>query len=179
MIGAKQNGQQPPESRSSTGTKVRFLHPGRSSGARTLQLDRLNTPQLLRRAQISGARLPLTQPASARTFFPKNLLKTELVLQCGYTVSNRFWLTNRIYRKQKTRPRLTGSRFAYKDFRFSALFTSGFDPRNRKRSPLNRTKISRPNAAKRGVRACHLYVGRMLLLPGETATNGLHRTYPE
>ncbi len=40
----------------------------------------------------------------------------------GHTTSNRFWPKNKCHRKQKTRPRLTGSRIAWIDLLFSAQF---------------------------------------------------------
>jgi hypothetical protein len=51
---------------------------------------------------------------------------------CEFTqfpvISNRFWLKNRSYRKQKTKPCLTGARTAFSDSRFSRDFRANFAP---------------------------------------------------
>ena len=52
--------------------------------------------------------------------------KNETVFQSGCTTSNRFWVKNRSYRKQTTKPCLTGSRFARKDFQKSAKMNPNF-----------------------------------------------------
>jgi hypothetical protein len=52
--------------------------------------------------------------------------KNETVFQSGCTTSNRFWVKNRSHRKQTTKPCLTGSRFAHKEFRESAKINPNF-----------------------------------------------------
>jgi hypothetical protein len=51
------------------------------------------------------------------------------------TISNRFWLINRSYRKQTIKPLLTGSRFAYKLFEIRQVFTQNLAPENLRETP--------------------------------------------
>ena len=51
------------------------------------------------------------------------------------TISNRFWPKNRSYRKQPTKPLLTGSRFAHKLFEIRQVFSQNFAPENLRKAP--------------------------------------------
>ena len=51
------------------------------------------------------------------------------------TISNWFWPRNRSYRKQMIKPRLTGSRFAYKLFEIRQVSTQNLAPANLRETP--------------------------------------------
>jgi hypothetical protein len=93
--------------------------------------------------------------------------------------STRFWSKSRSCRKQTIKPLLPGATTTCSDLAFLALFSNNVAKSDRERRRPNGTKLFHSPAAKSSVRVRHLYVGRMLLLPGETATNGVHRTHPE
>jgi hypothetical protein len=136
--------------------------------------------QLLRPRRLSGAHLSAAQPVSRQTApTAKGSLKTERIFRSGHTTSDPYWPKNRSYRKQAIKPCLTGTRIACKDSDFLALFDNSLAVSHSKRKRLRGTILLWPRAAKRGDPVSDLYRGRMLLLARETATNGLHRTYPE
>jgi hypothetical protein len=91
-------------------------------------------------------------------------LKTERFFQSCSTTSNRNWPTNRSYRKERIKPSLTETRITRCDFGFLALFNA---VNNREQRRFSATDV-RPSLR----RTC-------VTLAGETATNGLHRTYSE
>jgi hypothetical protein len=168
-IGAKQHGQQPRVSRSLAEPKARLWPPGGTSG-----------PLFLPPERFSGMRLSLVPPANpSMAPATRKSLKIARFFAKWAPTSNRKWAKSRCYRKQMTKPCLTEARTHIRDFGFVTLFPSSLAAANRERRSLRATKFFHPNAAKSGVRVRHLYRRRMLLLRGETATNGLHRTHPE
>jgi|ERR1700722_948787 len=265
-ICAEQTGPRPPEQRSaSANAKVRCLHPERSIGARSLRPftrlaltregnscegepssgARLSRPRRISRwrflqaGRAGGTRLSSalsdTQKAAPAT---RKLLKNERIFVKWAPTSNRFWSKNRCYTKQRTKPRLTGTRIAIRDFAFLALFARGSAPNFEQRQfsgmrrsqaqlgsrqtvpttkspreserfyqgrcatsnrnwPTNRscrrqtikpclTETRTASSAMRFLRhfsrqqdVRQSLQRRVLLLPGETATNGLHRSYPK
>jgi hypothetical protein len=94
----------------------------------------------------------------------RSRLKTERFFQSCWTTSNRNWPTNRSSRKQTIKPFLTETRIARCDFGFLALFNA---VRNREQRQFSATDVRQSLGR------------RVLLLPGEIATNELHRTHPE
>jgi hypothetical protein len=64
------------------------------------------------------------------------------------TISNRFWATNRSYRKQKIKPPLTGSRFAHKLFEIRQVSTQNLAPENlRKTARSSESRAFLPGSA--------------------------------
>ncbi len=151
-IGVERGVPRPPlqcRAAANANAEVRFLHPGRFSGARFLRPftllaptsegsscegersseARLSRPRRIsrerfRQADRAGgtrlsAALPDTQKAAPAT---RKLLKNERFFAQWAPTSNRFWDKNRSYTKQRTKPRLTGTRIAVRDFGFLALF---------------------------------------------------------
>jgi hypothetical protein len=138
------------------------------------------------RVQPTG---PETAPAA------KKLLKTERFFRSGHTTSNRCWCENRSYRKQTSKPHLTGARTPIRDLRFLTLFIDSFAMSNHRRwlktrrfFQPGRTTSTRFWSKSRSYRkqtvkpllpgattTCRdLALRRVLLLPGEIATNELY-----
>jgi len=264
-IGAEQDGPRPLQRRASASAKVRCLHPERPIGARFLRPitpfaltregsscegERFSEAQLSRPRRISRGRLLQVGRASgtrlsaalsnAQKSAPttRKLLKIERFFAKWAPTSNRFWPKNRCYRKQRTKPRLTGTRTAISDFGFLALSASSAasnfgqrrfsvspplpaQPMSLRRVPTtkspreierlyrsdhttsNRNWPTNRSCRRQAIKPCltetrtassdmrflHHFLRqqdvrqslrrRVLLLPGETATNGLHRTHPE
>jgi hypothetical protein len=163
-IGVGQDRQQPRQLYSAVGANARFLRPRQSSGRPFLRARRAGVEDLSLALLNARSAAPATRKSPKIAFFSALCTPT----------SNRKWVKNRCYRKQTTKPSLTGARTHIRDSGFPSLFPINSSPANREPRPLNRSKISRPHAAERDVRVRHVYPRRMLLLPGETATNGLH-----
>jgi hypothetical protein len=254
-IGAEREGPRPPKQRiAPASTKVRFLRPftllalaregsscegERPSRARLSRPRRISRERFLQAGRAGRKRLfaalPDTQKAAPAT---RKSLTNERFFAKWAPTSNRFWVKNRSYRKQKIKPRLTGTRTAIWDFGFLALFARGPAPNFEQRQfrvtrpllaqptsqrtvsttrnpreierfyegscttsnrnwPTNRSCrrqtikpcLTETRTASSDMRFLHHFLRqqdvrqslrrRMLLLPGETATNGLHRTHPE
>jgi len=259
-IGAEQDGPRPLQRRASASAKVRCLHPERPIGARFLRPitpfaltregsscegERFSEAQLSRPRRISRGRLLQVGRASgtrlsaalsnAQKSAPttRKLLKIERFFAKWAPTSNRFWPKNRCYRKQRTKPCLTGARTHISDFGFLALFARGPAPNFEQRRfsvtrplpaqttgqrtistakspheierfyqgrcttsnrkwPTNRSCrrqaikpcLTETRTASSDMRFLHHFLRqqdvrqslrrRVLLLPGETATNGLH-----
>jgi len=241
-IGAERGGPQPLGCRSSANAEVRFLHPGQTNGVPLSHPRRISRGRFLQAGWAVGTRLlaarPNTQNSAPAT---RKLLKNERIFAKWAPTSNRFWPKNRCYRKQRTKPCLTGARTHIKDFGFLALFARGpglnFEQRRfsmTRPSPAQPTSLQRASTTKspgeierfyqsgctssnrnwptnrsyrrQTIKPCPTETRtassdmrsfailhnrkamedvrqplrrRVLLLPGETATNGLHRTHPE
>ena len=170
-IGAERGGPQPLGCRSSANAEVRFLHPGQTNGVPLSHPRRISRRRFLQAGRAGGTRLSAalsnTQKVAPAT---RKSLKNERVFAKWAPTSNRFWPKNRSCRKQRTKPFLTGARTHISDFGFLALSAST-EHRSRTAEHATRTSEHLLKDFRHGA--------RMLLLPGETATNGLHRTHPE
>jgi hypothetical protein len=164
--GNEQDGPQPPERYCSPDRKMRFLHPGRFSGAR---LVRPFTLKICEGGRFRGTRLLPAHPLVPRPLLlrehgvksPTRLAESEQL--SGN--STRFWSKSRSYRKQNIKALLPGATTTCKRSHFSAHLCPPFE------SQMIQRSAAFASAA--------LRAGRVLFLPGETATNGLHRTHPE
>jgi hypothetical protein len=127
--GNEQDGPQPPERHRSANPKVRFLRPltvsiregGRFSGARPLlaqppSRQTVPTAKKFREIPLFGSQTVQRDARSASRALSRDVQFCD--------VSNRFWRKNRSYRKQTTKPCLTGARTAIGDARFSRDFAS-------------------------------------------------------
>ena len=108
-------------------TKEGSSREGERSGAARLSRTRRISAERFRQAGRTGgtrlsAALPDTQKAAPAT---RKLLKIEPFFAKWAPTSNRQWPANRCYRKQRTKPRLTGTRTAIRDFGFLTLFARG------------------------------------------------------
>jgi len=121
-IGAKESGPQSPQQASSVDAKVRVLHPGRVSAVRFSRPKRISREPFLQARWASGASLSLAPSASFQpALLTRKLLKIERFFAKWAPTSNRQWPTNRCYRKQRSKPLLTGTRTHISDFGFRAL----------------------------------------------------------
>jgi hypothetical protein len=194
--GNEQDGPQPPERYRSTFT-VSICEGGRFNWVRSLQArppsrQTVPTAKIFREIPLAGF---LTVQRDTR------LASRTLSRGAHFSgISNRFWCENRNYRKQTIKPFLTGARTAIRDLRFLTLFIDSFAIsdhrrwlRTRRFFQPGRTTSTRFWSKSRSYRkqmvkpllpgattTCRdLALRRMLLLPGEIATNELHRTHPE
>jgi hypothetical protein len=190
-IGVERDGPRPPQRPASANAEVRCLHPegfiralflrpftllapkreGSSCEAERPSGEQLSRPRRTSRGRFpqagwaGGTRLlaalPNTQKSTPAT---RKLLKIERFFVKWAPTSNRFWVKNRSCRKQRTKPRLTGTRIAISDFGFLALFIKNSAATTRGQRSLSRTKLLRPSATQRVVRAvvasANLYGGR-------------------
>jgi hypothetical protein len=117
-IGAKQDGPHSPKRYSSTGTKMRLSRP-------FALLALTSEESICDRARFSLWPRPLqAQPAGPETApTPKKSVKIESFFARWARVSTRQWAKSRCYTKQRTKPRLTGTRTVISDFGFLALST--------------------------------------------------------
>jgi hypothetical protein len=87
---------------------------GSSTKSRSISARDFPSPSASRRAAFNSKSSPIL------------LALSDHVL----TISNRFWPTNRSYRKQMIKPPLTGSRFACKLFEIRQVLTQNLAPEN-------------------------------------------------
>lgn len=113
-IGAGQGGPQSPANHSPSDTKARLLRPFAllaltkegSIGEGGTNAMRSQPP-----GRFSGNLQPLAPPASFQTaLLTRKSPKIERFFAKWAPTSNRFWPKNRCYRKQSTKPFLTGAR---------------------------------------------------------------------
>jgi hypothetical protein len=78
---------------------------------------------------------PSPSPRLRPAFNPKSSPILPNPSQSCCTSSNRFWSTNRSYRKQMIKPRLTGSRFADKLFEIRQVSTQNLAPESLRKTP--------------------------------------------
>jgi hypothetical protein len=196
--GNEQDGPQPPPSSCAQPAEKRadhFLRRGTARCARCSVADK--------RHPLANTRSipPVVPPCQfqAQPSSPKASPTTEKRREIAQfsDISNRFWCKNRSYRKQKTKPCLTGARTHIRHFGFRALFANRFHASNR-RSWLKTRRGKEASANSQGSGDAHLACASATehgsrtpehvrhpqrrtcaILAGETATNGLHRTYPE
>jgi hypothetical protein len=76
---------------------------------------------------------PSLSPGSA--FIPNSSSILPAISHQVLNISNRFWLTNRSYRKQKIKPLLTGSRFAHKLLEIRQVSTQNLAPEDLQKTP--------------------------------------------
>ncbi len=145
-IGVEQSGPQPPQQASSADTKARFLHPGRVSAARFSRPKRISREPFPQARWAGRASLSLAPSASLlTTFLTRKLLKIESFFAKWAPTSNRQWPTNRCYRKQRSKPLLTGARTHISDFGFRAL--SLLPPAAKKRAAIHLSRQFNPALA--------------------------------
>jgi len=168
--GNEQDGPQPPERYSSAHSTVRFLDP-------------LTVLALTGEGSIcAGSRFSGAHQLRAVPLAPKPLLPRHPGLKSGTNlseirqfpdISNRFWRKNRSYRKQTTKPCLTGSRIARSDARTLHDFRAEVSehPRTCPVQPTHISLVPPPRNTARGPRTTSSLEdvrrsGRVLSLPG-------------
>jgi hypothetical protein len=92
-----------------------------------------------------------TQPTNSQaTLTGEKGREIKRILESVHTISNRFWLKNGSYRKQSSKPFLTRSRFAIKDFQIFTILRAQACQKSRestRSSVLYETRESNPSAS--------------------------------